>query len=148
MSRIARVTGCLIVLCGLASLLSCSTSTPDNAADTADKRRIAVIPKGTTHDFWRSVHAGALKAEREINGGGAPKVEVIWKGPQKEDDRALQIQVVQNFIAAGVKGIVLAPLDDTALLSPVQDCGRAGIPVAIIDSGLKGEAGKDFVSYI
>lgn len=110
--------------------------------------RIAVIPKGTTHDFWRSVHAGALKAEREINGAGGPKIEVIWKGPEKEDDRALQIQVVQNFIAARVKGVVLAPLDDTALLSPVKDCGRAGIPVAIIDSGLQGEVGKDFVSYI
>lgn len=24
-----------------------------------DERRIAVIPKGTTHLFWESVHAGA-----------------------------------------------------------------------------------------
>ena len=110
--------------------------------------RIAVIPKGTSHDFWKSVRAGAVKAERDINAAGGPQVEVDWKGPLKEDDRALQIQVVQNFIAKHVNGIVLAPLDDTALLTPVRDCGSAGIPVAIIDSGLKGEIGKDFVSYI
>ena len=27
-----------------------------------DKLTIAVIPKGTTHDFWKSVEAGAKKA--------------------------------------------------------------------------------------
>lgn len=110
--------------------------------------QIAVIPKGTTHDFWKSVHAGAIKAEREINAAGKPGVEVIWKGPQKEDDRSQQIMVVQTFIARGVDGIVLAPLDDTALLAPVRAATGAGIPVVIFDSGLKGEVGKDFVSYI
>jgi ribose transport system substrate-binding protein len=29
--------------------------------------RIAVIPKGTTHEFWKSVHAGAAKAARELD---------------------------------------------------------------------------------
>jgi ribose transport system substrate-binding protein len=110
--------------------------------------RIAVIPKGTTHEFWKSIHAGAVKAEREVNAAGGIQVKVEWKGPQKEDDRAQQIQVVQNFIAAGVSGIVLAPLDDTALLRPVRDAGRAKIPVVIFDSGLKGDVGKDFVSYV
>ncbi len=121
---------------------------PGAASTGAGVVRIAVIPKGTTHDFWKSVHAGAVKAEREINAGGGRTIEVIWKGPQKEDDRAQQIMVVQNFIASRVDGIVLAPLDDTALLAPVRAAMGAGIPVVIFDSGLKGEVGKDFVSYI
>ncbi len=110
--------------------------------------RIAVIPKGTTHDFWKCVHAGAIKAEREINAGSGPGIEVIWKGPHKEDDRAQQIQVVENFISLRVAGMVLAPLDDTALLGPVQSAMSADIPVVIFDSGLKGEVGTDFVAYI
>ena len=119
------------------------------APDGAKRLRIAVIPKGTTHEFWKSIHAGAVKAEREINAeGGGVTVQVEWKGPQKEDDRSQQIQVVQNFIAAGVQGIVLAPLDDRALLNPVRDAGKAGIPVVIFDSGLQGEVGKDFVAYV
>src|SRR5207248_482968 len=44
------------------------------------KYRIAVIPKGTTHEFWKSVHAGAANAARELG-----NVEVIWKGPLLED---------------------------------------------------------------
>src|SRR6476661_1196597 len=47
--------------------------------------RIAVIPKGTTHVFWKSVHAGALRAARELSEGGQG-VEIQWKGPLLEND--------------------------------------------------------------
>ncbi len=72
-------------------------------------------------------------------------VEVIWKGPQKEDDRAQQITVVEDFISRGVDGIVLAPLDDRALCRPVRDAVRENIPVVVIDSGLQG---SDYISYV
>jgi ribose transport system substrate-binding protein len=98
----------------------------------AKKLRIAVIPKGMTHEFWKSIHAGAVRAAQELG------VEIIWKGSQKEDDRAQQITVVEDFISRGVDGIVLAPLDDRALTRPVADAVREGIPVAIIDSALQG----------
>jgi ribose transport system substrate-binding protein len=109
------------------------------AAKAGRKYQIAVIPKGTTHEFWKSIHAGAEQAARELN------VDVIWKGPQKEDDRAQQITVVEDFISRGVDGIVLAPLDDRALMRPVQDAVREKIPVVIIDSGLQG---SDYISYV
>jgi len=48
--------------------------------DDQSKCRIAVIPKGMTHVFWKSIHAGAVKAERELIDSGL-EVEVIWKGP-------------------------------------------------------------------
>ncbi len=106
--------------------------------------RIAVIPKGTTHEFWEAVHAGAEKAERELRAAGID-VEVQWRGPLKEDDRDFQIQVVETFATTGVDGIVLAPLDDTALVPPVEMAMKSGIPVVIIDSGLNTE---DYVSFV
>jgi len=109
-----------------------------------DKYRIAVIPKGTTHVFWKSIHAGAVKAEQELKEAGID-VEVIWKGPLKEDDRESQIRVMEDFVTRGVSGIVLAPLDDAALRMPVRDAVNNGIPVVIIDSGLKSE---DYVSFV
>jgi len=48
-------------------------------------------------------------------------------------------------LSRGVSGIVLAPLDDTALRVPVANAVRSGIPVVIIDSGLQSE---DFVSFV
>jgi ribose transport system substrate-binding protein len=105
---------------------------------------IAVIPKGTSHEFWKSIHAGAIKAQQELKENGT-RVNVIWKGPLREDDRDQQIQVVENFVARRVNGIVLAPLDSSALIAPVENAMRARVPVVIIDSGLKSD---QIVSYI
>ena len=124
-------------------LLCCAFGFPGcgSSSDDSDGRlTLAVIPKGTSHEFWKSIHAGAIKAARELD------VEIIWKGPQKEDDREEQIKVVENFIARRVDGIVLAPLDDTALSRPVADASAEGIPVVIIDSGLDSDTQVSFVA--
>ena len=100
---------------------------------------IAVIPKGTTHVFWQSIHAGANKAAKELG------VDVIWRGPLREDDRDAQVSEVEGFVSRGVSGIVLAPLDESALVGPVADAMSRKIPVVIFDSGLKGD---DYVSFV
>lgn len=117
-----------------------SNTQDGSATDSGESLRIAVIPKGTTHDFWKSIHAGAEKAARELD------VEVVWVGPEKEDDRRMQIEVVQNFISSAADAIVLAPLDDSALVRPVEDAVRRNIPVVIIDSGLQSDAYSSFVA--
>jgi ribose transport system substrate-binding protein len=120
----------------------CLLSANSRAADLA--YTIAVIPKGTTHEFWKSVNAGAVKAQRELTAQGT-KVEVIWKGPLREDDRDQQIQVVENFMARHVSAIVLAPLDSQALVRPVHNAARATVPVVVIDSDLKSD---EYVSFV
>lgn len=111
-------------------------------SDPAHRLTVAVVPKGTIHEYWKAVNSGAQKAGRELG------VEVLWKGPLKEDDREAQVAVVEDLVSRGVAGIVLAPLDATALRGPVASAMRTNIPVVIFDSGLSGEAGKDFVSYV
>lgn len=134
----------LLPLASLAATLftACEKAPPSGGTPGTSAVRIAVIPKGTTHVFWKSVEAGARKAGAELG------VEILWKGPLKESDRAEQIKIVEQFTSEGVTGIVLAPLDDTALRRPVEAAMGKGIPVVIIDSALKGEAGRDFVSYV
>ena len=121
--------------------LSCSRF----SSETKKKLTIAVIPKGTTHEFWKSIHAGSLKAAQELSMPGA-EVEVIWKGPLKEDDREQQIQVVETFTSQGVSGIVLAPLDSKALVRPVEDAKRSNVPTIIIDSALASDQIASFVA--
>ncbi len=103
--------------------------------------KIAVIPKGTTHEFWKSVHFGAEEAAKELG-----DVEILWKGPLQENDREGQIAVVQDFITKKVSGICLAPLDSQALVPTVTQSKEAGIPVVIFDSGLDDET--NIVSYV
>jgi len=112
----------------------------DDRGGSHGRLTIAVIPMGTTHEFWKSVHAGALTAARELG------VEIIWKGPLKEDDRNEQVQVVETLSGAGVDALVLSPLDDRALLRPVADARRAGIPTIIFNSALQGEEHVAFIS--
>jgi ribose transport system substrate-binding protein len=100
---------------------------------------LAVIPKGTSHAFWQSIHAGAEKAAQELG------VTVVWRGPLREDDRDSQVTELENAVARGVDGIALAPLDDSALAGPVSSAMRRGIPVVIFDSGLKSD---DYVSFV
>ncbi len=116
-----------------------------SGAAAAEPYTIAVIPKGTTHEFWKSIHAGAIKAQRDLAASGIT-VDVIWKGPLREDDREQQIQVVENFVGRQVSGIVLAPLDNKALVAPVETAVRGRIPVVIIDSGLSSPAIASFVA--
>lgn len=118
---------------------ACGSGRDESSSPDQKKLQIAVIPKGMTHEFWKAIHAGAIKAGQEL------EVDIFWNGPQKEDDRAQQITVVEDFIHRGVDGIVLAPLDERALLRPVQEAARARIPVVIIDSGLQG---RDYISYV
>ncbi|HXQ81761.1 MAG TPA: substrate-binding domain-containing protein [Opitutaceae bacterium] len=111
----------------------------------ASDYRIAVVPMGTTHEYWKSIEAGAMKAKLELAAAGTP-VTIIWKGPLREDDRDQQIQVVENFIGRNVSAIVLAPLDCRALRAPVEDAVRAGIPVVIVDSPLLSSAPSSTIS--
>lgn len=111
-----------------------------SGAASASKLRIAVVPKGTTHEFWKAVHAGAAKAAKELG------VEIIWKGPLKEDDLKSQVDLVQSFTAQGVSGMVLAPLNDSALAPPVKAAVKSGVPVVIFDSDLKGSDHASFVA--
>jgi ribose transport system substrate-binding protein len=129
--------------CLLTAVLLLSATRATVAADKT--YTIAVIPKGTTHEYWRAVHAGAVKAQRELLTNGI-KVELIWKGPLREDDRDQQIQVVENFMTRRVSGILLAPLDSQALAEPVANAVKSGIPVVIFDSSLKSDQYVSFVA--
>jgi ribose transport system substrate-binding protein len=103
----SKWTSCLVALAALCLLpIGCQKAKDDG------KLRIAVIPKGTTHEFWKSVHYGAEQAAKELG-----NVEILWKGPLKENDRQGQINVVRDFITQQADGICLAPLDSSAQVS-------------------------------
>ncbi len=140
-ARTSSLLGCLLLsfIVGCGSSSSRSATSQSNAK--AGKLRIAVIPKGTSHQFWRSVHAGAEAAAKELG-----NVEVLWKGPETEADTSGQIAVVKSFITNRVDGIVLAPNHSQSLMDVVSEANSENIPVVIFDSGLG--KGPKIVSYV
>jgi ribose transport system substrate-binding protein len=130
-----------LLLLGATTACSGDKAAPASGSGTpaAGGFTIAVIPKGTTHTFWQSIRAGAERAGKELG------VTIIWRGPLREDDRDSQVSEVEGFVSRGVSGIVLAPLDEAALVQPVNEAVNRKIPVVIFDSGLKGD---NFVSFV
>jgi ribose transport system substrate-binding protein len=120
-------------LCAVAAV--CFLIACNKQSDSDKSYTIAVIPQGSTHEYWKSIHAGAAKAAQDLGAQGT-KIRIIWKGPLREDDREQQTQVVEGFISQKVSGIVLAPFDSHALVRPVEEAATAGIPTLVVDSAL------------
>jgi ribose transport system substrate-binding protein len=137
-----------VKLCALVLAAVCLSACGDTASDSDggaaagdSKPRIAVIPKGTTHVFWQSVKAGAFAARDELG------IHVEFKGPTKEDDRNSQISLLERMVTSRkFDGILLAPLDDTALVSPVEHAVEKNLPVVIFDSALNSDRIVSFVA--
>jgi ribose transport system substrate-binding protein len=103
------------------------------------KKVIGMVPKGTAHVFWQSVHAGAVKAAREND------VDVRWNGPASETDMNQEVKIIDSMIASHLDAIALAPIDKTALVNVVERATDAKIPVVIFDSPVDTEK---FVSQV
>src|ERR1022692_1047597 len=115
------------------SASSTTGSTGDSGGTTGTSGKtytIAVIPKGSTHEFWKAVHAGANDAGAKFG------ASIDFNGPHLENDRSSQQDMVENVANGKADAIVLAPLDSKALVKPVQAAIDKKKPVVIIDSAL------------
>src|SRR5205807_10214510 len=110
--------------------LFCAAALFSSGCNREKKHVVGVVPKGSNHIFWQTVHAGAIKAAREAG------LEVEWNAPALEIDSSRQIESVDSMINRHLAGIVLAPVDKTALVNVVDRAAREGVPVAIFDSGI------------
>ncbi len=107
-----------------------------------EKLRIAVVPKNKIGVFWQAVLVGA-----KLGSVALGNVEVVWRVPQEENTLS-QISVVEQCIAEGVSGIILAPIEKDSLAIPLAKAVKRKIAVLIFDSQLKGKAGKDYISFV
>jgi ribose transport system substrate-binding protein len=105
----------------------------------SSKKLIGVISKGQAHQFWQSIHAGAVSASRDYG------VDILWNGPADERDIARQIQIVETMVTRRVDGLAVAPAERTALVQPIEAAVKSGIPVLIYDSGLDA---TDYLSFV
>jgi len=136
-----RRTVLALLACGLscgAAFVACGC---DKGSSGGKKKPVVgVIPKGTTHIFWQSIHAGAKK------GGDESGVEIRWQGPPNESDRAMQIRIVDDMQTQRVNAIVLAPVDSKSLVPAVEGVFDKGIPIVIFDSGIDTDKYTAFVA--
>jgi ribose transport system substrate-binding protein len=91
---------------------------------------LAVVPKSVGLDFWEKVHKGSQCAASQLKA-----VDATWNGVTDETDVVGQIDLLSNYVAQGVNGLVYAATDATALAEVSTNATKAGVKVINIDSG-------------
>lgn len=99
-----------------------------------EERYIAVICKGSQHEFWKTVEQGARDAGEELD------IRITFEAPEDESQIDLQIDMVEQAIENQADAIVLAPLDTERLNHVIDKAVNKGIPVLTFDSDVSTES--------
>jgi ribose transport system substrate-binding protein len=126
----SRACGWLTVV--VMSCLGCHSGAPPT---------IAVIPRTSGTGLWEPEHGGAEAAAVHAS------AHIYWNAPTREDDVEGQIAIVNQVISGSYQGLVLAPDQALALITPVRRALARGIPTVIVGSPLPLPAGEN-LSYI
>jgi ABC-type sugar transport system substrate-binding protein len=100
--------------------IACSHSNP---------KRIVVISRSDTGEYWQAVHAGAVAAARED-----AEYELQFQTPNKDSDYMAQIQMMDKAVKDRVGAICLAAADPKLLVSLVESASAVGVPVITFEA--------------
>lgn len=90
--------------------------------------RIGLVMKSLQADFFQVMQEGAIQYANSL-----PGLELICVGTGSQTEVEEQIALMRRLIAQKVDAIVLVPIDSKALVLPVVEAMKAGIPVINID---------------
>ena len=102
---------------------------------------IAVIPRTCGTMLWEPEHGGAQTTAFNLG------ARIYWNAPTREDDIEGQIALVQRISSENFKGLILAPDQSRALITPVRRAMQRGLSVVVVGSPLSIPPG-DRLSYI
>ncbi len=97
--------------------------------------KIAAVPQGSLHKYWRAMQAGAEKAVRDLQTEGVV-VQFSWKAPMREDDRDEQTKILEAVMRQRLDGVLLAPFDSRTFVPLVERAAAEGTSTVVLDSAL------------
>lgn len=110
-----------------------SASAEGTSAVATEKKTIYVLVKVLGNQYWSIVEAGAKKAGEDLG------CNVVILGTAAESDIEKQVALIQDAVSAQADGLVIAPLDRKAMVAPISEQVKAGIPTVLIDSSIDSE---------
>jgi ribose transport system substrate-binding protein len=113
------------------ALLAGGKSDPANGVES---KTIVFIPKSTDVTYWLFLRKGAADKAKELG------YTVQYQGVSHESDVAGEANLVYNLISSHPAGILCAATDAQALVAPVEDGIKAGVPIIMVDSGVNSDA--------
>lgn len=107
----------------------------------SDPVTIAVIPRTSGTLLWEPEHRGAQDAAQTVG------AKIYWNAPTREDDVAGQISLIEQVTGGDYQGLILAPNQSLALITPIRRALAHGLPIVIVSSPIPIPSG-DKLSYI
>ncbi|MHB8892316.1 MAG: substrate-binding domain-containing protein [Candidatus Limnocylindrales bacterium] len=115
----AMAVAMLVAACG-------GSSTPTAGA----KPYIAIVSKGSQHQFWQAVQKGATDE------AAAKGATISYEGPASESEVDKQLTMLQTALDKKPAAICFAALDSKAATPLLEKAKAANIPVVGFDSGV------------
>jgi len=110
------------------------------------ERPVALIMKTLTNEFFQTMEKGGREEAEKLG------VKLLVKSASRETATEEQAQIVGAMVAQKVGVILIAPADSKALVKPLLDANKAGIPVINLDNPLDPQEveaqGLKYVAYI
>jgi ribose transport system substrate-binding protein len=119
----------LFAACGGASS-SPAASAAASAAAGGDAPYVAIVSKGSQHQFWQAVQKGATDEAAKLG------ATITYEGPASESEVDKQLTMLQTALDKKPAAICFAALDSKAATPLLEKAKAAGIPVVGFDSGV------------
>lgn len=103
------------------------------------RRKVAVVAKSTSTEFWKAVFTGAEAAATEYN------LELTITGPETEEDYETQNAMVAQAVADGAQALVFSAIDYEANAEAINAAARAGVYIVGIDSAVNSSLVRTYI---
>jgi ribose transport system substrate-binding protein len=129
--RSSRFLGRAAGVLALAMIVAaCGTTGGSPAGAGGAKPYIAIVSKGSQHQFWQAVQKGATDE------AAAKGATITYEGPASESEVDKQLTMLQTALDKKPAAICFAALDSKAAGPLLQKAKDANIPVVGFDSGV------------
>jgi ribose transport system substrate-binding protein len=128
--RFPRFYGLVAGAMTLALVAAACGGGASQAPTAGAKPYIAIVSKGSQHQFWQAVQKGATDE------AAAKGATITYEGPASESEVDKQLTMLQTALDKKPAAVCFAALDSKAAGPLLQKAKDAGIPVVGFDSGV------------
>jgi len=130
LTRMIRPAAGLMVLATVFAACGGGAASPAASSGGGAKPYIAIVSKGSQHQFWQAVQKGATDEAKKLG------ADITYEGPASESEVDKQLTMLRTALDKNPKAVCFAALDSKAATPLLEEAKSKNIPVVGFDSGV------------
>ena len=123
-TQISRLAAAVLVVA------AATAADPAQGAEAGRRKIVVGFSQIGAESSWRTAETNSIRGEAKKRG-------VVLKFSDAQQKQENQIKALKSFIVQEVDAIILAPVVETGWEPVLREAKRAGIPVVLVDRGVK-----------